>query len=181
MEEFTGTSTESGDAYDQELMAFAASRRLVRETREAELEASLAASAAAMVDDAGRVDFVEVVRQPVNDAVKVDVDVVDGAAEGSEATAGTDASASEKPVVESDDYAVKRVAELAAQLAAGTDYKPSAEIIREAEEARKINIKAQQSAQKAKEGAAAKKKPAAAAKDTVADAKGAKPAVKQAQ
>jgi hypothetical protein len=182
MDDFDAASAGSDGTLDADLMAFAARRRQRREEREAKLEASLQAASAPKGADAGRVEFIEVVSSPVEGAVKVDVDVVD-AASGTGAGSSPPESAGEPLVspVERDDYAVKRVAELSEQLAHDSSFTMTDEVRREADEARKINIAAQDSAKKAREGAAAKpgaKKPAAAAKSANTETKA---AVKQAQ
>ncbi|MCK9687294.1 hypothetical protein [Scleromatobacter humisilvae] len=194
MDDFIAAATGRDGGHDTELMAFAARMASIREKREAELEASLAGATRAKDGPAGNVDFVEVVRHPVDGAVKVDVEVVDAAASGAgspsspESPSG-DSKEDEPVVVERSDYAVKRVEELSeqlAQLSADKDFKPSDEVIREAADAAKINIKAQNDAKKAQEAAAARavardEKKKAAAAEKAATVAGSKRAVKQSQ
>ena len=181
MDGFDAASTAPEETLDADLMAFAARRRLRREEREAALEASLQAATSLKRADAGHIEFIEVVGPPVDDAVKVDVDVVDASA--STSAGASSAKPASEPLaspVERDDYAVRRVAELS-ELLAQESCSITDEMRREADEARKINISAQERTKKKREGAAAKpgaKKPSAAAKTANTETKA---AVKQAQ
>jgi hypothetical protein len=182
MDGFDAAPAAAEEALDADLMSFAARRRQRREEGEAELEASLQAAAVPKGADAGHIEFIEVVSAPVEGAVKVDVDVVDAAASTNAGAAASEPSSEPKVgPVERDDYAVKRVAELSELLAQDSSFTMTDEVRREADEARKINIAAQESAKKAREGAAAKpgaKKPASTAKTANTETKA---AVKQAQ